>query len=91
MDLFPDKEISFNLPENLEQYGMTLDETFNSVVEKYFSQSTEKYPLGVKERVLGALSLAKHVGTIGEVYEPIWNLNKIQKVPLGLLEQEAYK
>lgn len=91
MHLFPDTKVEFKIPDRLEPFQIGKEETFNSCIEKFLSQSA--YGEEINRRILAAVSPQQSVGRVGMIYEELWKRNSQTKQGLGIrvLEEECLK
>jgi dsRNA-specific ribonuclease len=80
MHLFPDAKVAFRLPDNLETFGIGIEETFNSCIEK-FLRGSSLYGADEQQRILRAIDPSREVGSVGQAYEDLWRRNLKHKVP----------
>jgi len=68
LELFPDKDLTFELGEDIDSYQMTMDDKVEDVFLKYFGVHTHLSD-SVRLRALELIDKAKATGSLGDVFD----------------------
>ena len=85
LDLFPDKDLTFELGEDIDCYGLSINDTVESIFRKYFSIHTHIAP-EIRGRINQVIDQKKEAGQLGEIFFEL--LNEESFSSLGQRETE---
>lgn len=68
LDLFPDKDLTFELDEDIDSYQLAMDDKVEDIFHKYFTIHNHLHE-SVKRRAFDIIDKAKAIGSLGEVFD----------------------